>query len=139
MNHLSIAQARLDGIFCDYTETEKLEFLKRCSEEKIVNIEMESLCFSGLLNYAKCKCSILSIITYFLSYLLIIYWFDWFISFKVAIVCVTLLDRLKGDQVTISQQQLLDFQERPFRLVSEYIRKRLAGEVLDFNQNHVYN
>lgn len=50
------AQARLDGIFCDYDETEKLEFLKRCSENNIVNIEMESLCFSGLLNYANCKC-----------------------------------------------------------------------------------
>lgn len=55
---LFLAQARLDGIFCDYDENEKLEFLKRCSEQNVVNIEMESLCFSGFLNYANCKCKL---------------------------------------------------------------------------------
>ena len=42
-----------------------------------------------------------------------------------AVVCVTLVDRLNGDQVEISHETNLKFQERPFRLVGEYIKKHL--------------
>ena len=42
-----------------------------------------------------------------------------------AIMCVTLLDRLKGDQVTLTQEQHEDFQMRPAKLVAKFIKKTL--------------
>ena len=50
-------QARVDGAFCDYTIESKMKFLNRCYENGITNIEMESLCFVGLLNHAKIRCN----------------------------------------------------------------------------------
>lgn len=133
MSNLNKDQARRDGIFCDFTESEKMAFLKECCQKNIVNIEMESLCFSGYLNHARCKCKW----TFKKINFLINYWSTLFLL-SVAIVCVTLLDRLKGDQLTITQPQLLDFQERPFKIVSDYIRKRLETEdFVDFNQNRL--
>ncbi|RCN25711.1 hypothetical protein ANCCAN_28574 [Ancylostoma caninum] len=43
-----------------------------------------------------------------------------------AIVCVTLLNRMKGDQVIIEHDQYIEFEERPFRLVTALIRKQLG-------------
>lgn len=65
-------QGRLDGAFCDYTEADKLAFLQRIHEANVVNMEMESLCFAALCNHA---------------------------GVRGAVVCVTLLNRLHGDQV----------------------------------------
>lgn len=48
-------QGRIDGAFCEFTVDEKMSFLKHCCEHGIKNIEMESLCFTGLLNHAKLK------------------------------------------------------------------------------------
>lgn len=48
-------QGRLDGAFCEYTPNCKMEYLKKCAEKGIKNIEMESLCFTGLLNHAKIR------------------------------------------------------------------------------------
>ena len=67
-----IGQGRLDGAFCEYTEKDKLDFLKRIHGEGIINMEMESLCFAALCNHA---------------------------GIRSAVVCVTLLNRLNGDQV----------------------------------------
>ncbi|XP_014386007.1 PREDICTED: uridine phosphorylase 1 [Myotis brandtii] len=44
-----------------------------------------------------------------------------------AVVCVTLLDRLRGDQVSSPQDLLAKFEQRPQRLVVHFIKKRLAG------------
>jgi uridine phosphorylase len=41
-------QGRLDGAFCEYTIDDKFDFLNKCFEQGIKNIEMESLCFLGL-------------------------------------------------------------------------------------------
>ena len=49
-------QSRIDGVFCDYTKEEKFEFLKNCKDKGVVNMEMESLCFAGMLNHAKIRC-----------------------------------------------------------------------------------
>lgn len=68
-----LGQGRLDGAFCEYKEEDKLEFLKRIQEENVVNMEMESLCFAALCNHA---------------------------GIRGAVICVTLLNRLKGDQVS---------------------------------------
>lgn len=65
-------QGRLDGAFCEFTETEKMEYLTKLQKAGVVNIEMESLCFAALTHHA---------------------------GIQSAVVCVTLLDRLKGDQV----------------------------------------
>lgn len=62
----------MDGAFCDYTEEEKFAFLKLAREKGVTNIEMESLAMASITNYVGIKCGI---------------------------ICVTLLDRLKGDQV----------------------------------------
>lgn len=65
-------QGRLDGAFCDYTEQDKMEYLNKLCDFGVVNIEMECTVFAALTHHA---------------------------GIKAAIVCVALLDRLKGDQV----------------------------------------
>lgn len=65
-------QGRLDGAFCEYTEKDKLEFLNKIHAANVVNMEMESLCFAALCHHA---------------------------GIKGAVICVTLLNRLNGDQV----------------------------------------
>ncbi len=75
-----------------------MDFLAKCKENNVKNIEMESLVFAGMTNYAKVKAGI---------------------------VCVALVDRLNGDQLTLSHDLNLAYQERPFKLVGEYIKKHL--------------
>ena len=91
-------QGRLDGAFCEYSVENKFEFLHKCHENNVKNIEMESLCFLGLLNHAK---------------------------IRAGVVCVTLVDRLNGDQVAISHDLNIEFQERPFKMVANYIKSNL--------------
>jgi uridine phosphorylase len=73
--HVTIGQGRLDGAFCDFTEQDKMDFLERCKEIGVVNIEMEATIFGALTHHA---------------------------GIKAAIVCVALLNRLNGDQVLIT-------------------------------------
>lgn len=89
-------QGRLDGPFCDHSEKEKLEFLKRLHSMGVVNIEMEATAFAAIVTEA---------------------------GLRAADVCVTLLDRLKGDQVTTPKKQLLEWQKRPMVVVGRYIEK----------------
>lgn len=65
-------QARMDGAFCEFTENDKMIYLTKIQKAGVINIEMESLSFAALTHHA---------------------------GIKSAVVCVTLLDRLKGDQV----------------------------------------
>lgn len=92
-------QGRLDGAFCEFTETEKMEYLEKLHNFGVVNIEMECTIFAALTHYA---------------------------GIKAAIVCVTLLDRLKGDQVMSPKEVMNEWQQRPQILVSRLIRKHLA-------------
>lgn len=48
---------------------------------------------------------------------------------KAAIVCVTLLNRLNGDQVTTPKAVMEEWQKRPQILVSRFIKKYLAEKV----------
>jgi uridine phosphorylase len=91
-------QGRIDGIFCDHDIDDKMNYLIKCKENSVKNIEMESAVFAAYTNYAKCKS---------------------------AIICVTLVDRLNGDQLTIGHDLNLQYQERPFKLVGEYIKNNL--------------
>ncbi|XP_071326467.1 uridine phosphorylase 1-like [Trachinotus anak] len=94
-------QARLDGAFCSYTEKDKQEYLRKVKEAGICNIEMESTVFAAM-----CKMS----------------------GLRAAVVCVTLLDRLKGDQLTSSHEVLVSYQQRPQILVGYYIKKQLKAK-----------
>lgn len=69
-------QGRTDGAFCDYTEADKMEYLQLLRSNGVKNIEMEALAFAALTHHA---------------------------GIRAADVCVTLLDRLKGDQVLIKK------------------------------------
>ncbi|XP_018596111.1 uridine phosphorylase 1 isoform X2 [Scleropages formosus] len=91
-------QARLDGAFCSYTEEEKQNYLEEAYTAGVRNIEMESSVFAAM-----CKLS----------------------GLRGAVVCVTLLDRRKGDQMTSSHDTLNDYQMRPQKLVRHYIKKQL--------------
>ncbi|UYV84835.1 UPP1 [Cordylochernes scorpioides] len=51
-----------------------------------------------------------------------------FYFFTGAVICVTILDRLKGDQVDAAKAILEDYQKRPQKLASLYIKKKLNYE-----------
>ena len=63
-------QGRLDGAFCDYTEEDKIDYLRRAYNLGCRNIEMESCAFASLCHRA---------------------------GVRGAVVCVTLIDRLQSD------------------------------------------
>lgn len=66
-------QGRLDGAFCYYTEEEKFAFLNRARNLGVANIEMEAVALAAITHQ---------------------------VGIKTAVICVTILDRLKGDQVS---------------------------------------
>lgn len=47
--------------------------------------------------------------------------------YTAAVVCVTLLNRLKGDQLDSSHDVLQNYQRRPQILVGSYIKKKLEA------------
>ncbi|XP_068180649.1 uridine phosphorylase 1 [Antennarius striatus] len=96
-------QARLDGAFCSFTERDKQEYLKKAQEAGVCNIEMESGVFAAM-----CKLS----------------------GLQAAVVCVTLLDRLKGDQLSSSHEVLKNYSKRSQILVGCYIKKQLKAETV---------
>jgi uridine phosphorylase len=65
-------QGRVDGAVCEHSDEQKMDFLRRAHSRGVVNIEMECTAI-----YSLCRLT----------------------GYKCAAVCVTLLDRLKGDQV----------------------------------------
>ena len=67
-----MAQGRLDGAVCEFTEEDKMAFLREVAAKGVTNMEMEALVFAALTHKA---------------------------AIRAAVVCVTLLDRLQGDQV----------------------------------------
>ena len=68
-------KGRLDGAICDYKESDKMAYLHDVASKGVTNMEMEALVFAALTHLA---------------------------GIRSAVVCVTLLDRLKGDQVSQS-------------------------------------
>lgn len=92
-------QGRLDGAFCGYTQDEKMEFLKNLQKRGVKNIEMESVPFAALTYEA---------------------------GIRAADVCVTILDRLNGDQVDVPKETLKQWERRPQELVARYIKKMLS-------------
>ena len=78
-----------------------MDFMKQAYDAGVRNIEMESLVIASMCRRA---------------------------GLKAAIVCVVLLDRLKGDQVLLTKDELEELQTRPWRLVAHYIKLHLPGQ-----------
>ncbi|XP_069120573.1 uridine phosphorylase 1-like [Argopecten irradians] len=94
-------QARLDGAFCDFNEEDKMAFMKKLKENNICNIEMESLGFLALCRHA---------------------------GIKGAVACVTLLDRLEEDYISVDIPKLKQWQTRAQVLILRFIKKKLGME-----------
>ncbi|XP_055494086.1 uridine phosphorylase 2 [Leucoraja erinacea] len=92
-------QGRLDGALCSFSNEEKLDYLKKAYRAGVRNIEMESTVFAAMCH----RCDL-----------------------KAAIVCVTLLNRFDGDQITSPHEVLLEYQRRPQKIVSMFIKKQLG-------------
>ncbi|CAH0553332.1 unnamed protein product [Brassicogethes aeneus] len=91
-------QGRLDGAFCEYSETDKMDYLENLNKHGVKNIEMEVIPFAALTHHA---------------------------GIRAAVVCVSLLDRLKGDQVCSPKEVMNEYQSRPQKLVAKYIKRQL--------------
>ena len=83
---------------CDFSEGEKHDFLIKARDIGIRNIEMECTFLASITSLCNLKC---------------------------ACVCVTLLDRLKGDQVLVTPSEYKEFNERPQRLIARFISQSL--------------
>lgn len=95
-------QARLDGALDPgYTEEEKMEFIKEAYEKGGRNFEMESPEFASFCLRA---------------------------GIPAAIVCCALLNRLNGDQVDATPEQLAQYSDNAQQVVINYIRKKLEEE-----------
>lgn len=92
-------QGRLDGAFCSYTEEDKMQYLQSLYNRGVRNIEMEAVPFSALTYEA---------------------------GIRAADVCVTLLDRFKGDQVETPKEVLKEWEKRPQEIIGRYIKKVLS-------------
>lgn len=71
---LFLGQGRLDGAFCEFSESDKMAYLEKVHKSGVVNMEMESLAFAALTHHA---------------------------GIRGAVICATIVDRLKGDQVRL--------------------------------------
>ena len=96
---------RMDGAVCDYSEQERTKYLQILQQAGILNVEMESIALASL-----CLKT----------------------GIRAAICCVSLVDRLQGDQVTISTNTYKKYQNRPCTLLIKFLRKRLQKEQHQF-------
>ncbi|XP_054418672.1 uridine phosphorylase 2 [Pteronotus mesoamericanus] len=92
-------QGRLDGALCSFSREKKVDYLKRAYKAGVRNIEMESTVFAAM-----CRLC----------------------GLKAAVVCVTLLDRLKCDQINLPHEVLVEYQQRPQLLIANFIKQRLG-------------
>lgn len=92
-------QARMDGALPpNYDEAKRQQFFQRALAMGVRNIEMEAPALAAFATRA---------------------------GIPAAVVCVTLLDRLQGDQVTSTPEELAEFSGRAQKLVLRYLKKEL--------------
>jgi uridine phosphorylase len=95
-NDFFVEQFRLDGAIRLATVDDKMSWLNRLHAAGVRNIEMEGAMLAAYLNM-------------------------WGFP-RFAMVCTTLLDRLDGDQVTSTPEQLHEYSERAGRAMFAYLR-----------------
>jgi len=100
-NEFFLEQFRLDGAVCFETPESKMDWLRWVQSNGVANIEMEGAMLAGYLNH-------------------------WGFS-KFAMICTTLLNRLEGDQVTASPEQLHKFSEDSGVALFNYLKSSLLG------------
>jgi uridine phosphorylase len=100
-NEFFLEQFRLDGAICLETPETKMGWLRWLYESGVANIEMEGAMIAGYLNH-------------------------WGFP-KFAMICCTLLNRLDGDQVTASPEQLHKFSEDSGAALFNYLAASLLG------------
>ncbi|KAI5936326.1 Uridine phosphorylase 1 [Manis javanica] len=101
-------QGRLDGALCSYTEEDKQEYLRAALAAGVRNIEMESTVFAAL-----CRAC----------------------GLRAAVVCVTLLNRLEGDQISSPHELLVEYQQRPQRLHISHLVPSVVDEATQSEQS----
>lgn len=92
-------QGRLDGAICEYDEEDKMAFLRKAHERGVRNFEMESTVFAA---------------------------FAQRLGIRAAVCCVTLLDRMDGDQHPHTHEQLEAWDERPGDVILQYVKRELG-------------
>lgn len=101
-----IEQARLDGAFCFITPEIKDAYIRRLHSQGVRNMEMEAAGFAAFSNI---------------------------IGIPAADVCVALLNRLNGDQVTSTPEQLAAYGDTPQRMLLRYIKKKAVAALATTN------
>ena len=99
-NEFFLEQFRLDGAVCMETPESKMAWLEWINAEGVRNIEMEGAMLAGYLNH-------------------------WGFP-RFAMICTTLLNRLEGDQVTASHEELHSFSERSGDVLFNYLTATLG-------------
>ena len=94
-NEFFLEQFRLDGAVCMETPESKMAWLKWIHKNGVRNIEMEGAMIAAFLNH-------------------------WGFS-KFATICCTLLNRLNGDQVTSTKEQLHSYSENSGTVLFNYL------------------
>ena len=100
-NEFFLEQFRLDGAICFENPETKMGWLTWIRDNGVANIEMEGAMIAGYLNH-------------------------WGFS-KFAMICCTLLNRLEGDQVTASPEQLHKYSEDSGVALFNYLAASLLG------------
>jgi uridine phosphorylase len=98
-NEFFLEQFRLDGAVCMETPETKMAWLEWIHDNGVRNIEMEGAMMAGYLNH-------------------------WGFS-RFAMICCALLNRLHGDQVTSTPEQLHEFSENAGEVLFDYLRATL--------------
>ncbi|CAI9735365.1 uridine phosphorylase 1-like [Octopus vulgaris] len=89
-------QGRLDGPFSSFSDEDRDAYLQHLQDKGVTNMEMESVGFVALCNKMNIPC---------------------------AVICVTVVDRLKGDQITADHDHILQWEKRPIQIFFEYMKK----------------
>ena len=101
-NDFFLEQFRLDGAICFETPESKADWLQRLYRNGVCNIEMEGAMLAGHLNH-------------------------WGFS-RFAMICSTLLNRLEGDQVTSTPEQLRRYSKNAGMALFKFLEAWLLGE-----------
>jgi len=92
------AQSRLDGAFCEITEDQKFAFLNEAyNKHGILNIEMEANLFLSYCQRA---------------------------NVRGAVICISIVNRLNGDQIETPKDVLKMFENRPLQIIAQMIKNR---------------